>query len=71
MAMDQQRRLEKLEAAAIGANEPRPIIEVRLVSRVDGELVVGDRYRMDDNGQYVLQVDSSVPRDPSSPFRAS
>ena len=65
MALDQQRRLEKLEAAAIGANEPPPIIEVRLVSRVDGELVVGERYRMDESGQYVLQVDTGVPRDPS------
>ena len=65
MALDQQRRLEKLEAAAIGANEPRPIIEVRLVSRDDGELVVGERYRMDESGQYVLQVDTGVPRDPS------
>jgi hypothetical protein len=68
MAMDQQRRLQKLEAAAIGANEPRPIIEVR---RVDGELVVGERYRMDVSGQYVLQVDTGVPRDPSSTICAS
>ena len=71
MASDHQRRLEKLESAANLANRVPPEIIIRIVERIDGELVVGERYRMGVSGRYVLQVDTGVPRDPSSPIRAS
>jgi hypothetical protein len=64
MAPDHRRRLEKLESAASRANGPPPEIIIRIVEKIDGEIVVGDQYRLE-NGEPVLLIATGVPRHPS------
>jgi hypothetical protein len=65
MASNHRRRIEKLEAATTRANEPPPMIIIRVVERIDGDLVVGEQFRMDANGRPVLLIATGVPRHPS------
>jgi hypothetical protein len=65
MPSDHRRRLEKLEIAANRANEPPPMIIIRIVERIGDELVVSDQFRMGDNGRPVLTIATGVPRHPS------
>jgi hypothetical protein len=61
---DHRRRLEKLESAASRANGPPREIIIQIVEKIDGEIVVGEQYRME-NGHPVLLIATGVPRHPS------
>ncbi len=69
MTNDHRRRLEKLEAATSGANEPLEV-EYQIVERIDGELVKGELYRMSPDGKRLVIIATGDPRHPDFGRRA-